>query len=86
MVDNDYVRKIILSEIEPKLSKFHIRATEVKDNFDLLETGVLDSLDFLELIEILESKHKLKIDFSELIDPEISRFDVLIRGIVEQNS
>ena len=45
----------ILKEIKPSINK-----KDIKDNLDLVESGLLDSFELLELVHILEERYEFK--------------------------
>ena len=79
------VRDVVLKHIEPKLSKLGICTPNVSDNIDLLQSGILDSLDLLELIETLEDTHNLKFDLAEVKEENFTEIGILIGEIIRQN-
>lgn len=85
IVHYENVRDNILEVIEGKLDKVGIVPSEVKDSLDLLQSGILDSLDFFELIDTLEEDYDLTVNLAEMVDPDIAKLGVFIREIVQQN-
>ena len=63
------VRAFVLAELDAPLRASALATTEIADDFDLHEAGVIDSLGLLELITAVEDHFGLEIDFEEL-DPE----------------
>jgi methionyl-tRNA formyltransferase/acyl carrier protein len=56
---------------------------------DLLEDGLLDSLDFLKLISAIESEYSISIDFDEIDPNELTEFENLVtvcEGLAEEES
>jgi len=78
-------RKIIFGELLPYCDKKGIDPSSIDSDHDLLRSGLIDSLDFLELIEAIEENNGLTFDFSKVEVPDISRLECLINELVRQN-
>ena len=62
------VREFIIGLLREKLMLFEIAESEIKDGFDLVKSGLLDSMAFVDLIAEAEEKYKVEIDFETLAD------------------
>ncbi|HJV35310.1 acyl carrier protein [Geomonas sp.] len=62
------VREFLLDFVDERLSVRGYSAAEVNDEFDLLVSGVIDSLAFLEMTVALQERFEVEFDFEE-IDP-----------------
>jgi acyl carrier protein len=62
------IKDFILDLISEKLSVFNIKRGEVNSDFDLVKSGLLDSMSFIDLVAELEDKYKLEVDFEEAAD------------------
>jgi acyl carrier protein len=54
--------------LREKLLLFNIAESEVKDAFDLVKSGLLDSMAFVDLIAEAEENYQIEIDFEVLAD------------------
>ena len=63
------VRAFVLADLDEALREHGVDPAQVGDDFDLLTSGVIDSLGILELIEAVNEHFGIEIDFEEL-DPE----------------
>jgi acyl carrier protein len=63
------VKSLILARLGPSLVEMGLAAAALTDDFDLLTSGVIDSLGIVELLAALEQQLGMVIDLSEL-DPE----------------
>ena len=63
------VRSFVLENLSDRLGAVGLTPEEVPDDFDLLGTGVIDSLGILEIVASLEERFGLQVDFEQL-DPE----------------
>jgi acyl carrier protein len=63
------VRLFVLGRLTDPLQAVGLTPDEVPDNFDLLNSGVIDSLGILEIVAALEERFDFEVDFEEL-DPE----------------
>ncbi|MGI9316420.1 MAG: phosphopantetheine-binding protein [bacterium] len=70
----DSIRDFLLHRFESKLDELGFTASDVPDEFDLLEEGVIDSFGVIEMITALEEEFEVEVDFEDL-DPE--KFTVL---------
>lgn len=61
----EQVKAFVLSRLEQQLP----RSPNPPDDFDLMESGILDSLAMVDLIVAVECEFGVAIDFTEL-DPE----------------
>ncbi len=64
------IREFILELLNSKLLLFDIDRGSLKDDFDIVGSGLLDSMAFIDLIADLEDKFKLQIDFETAADTE----------------
>ena len=63
------VKSLILARLGPSIGEIGLAPAALTDDFDLLTSGVIDSLGIVELIAALEQQLGIAIDLSEL-DPE----------------
>ncbi len=68
-VEPDQVREYVLERLGGRLREGGFEPTTVADDFDLLRSGVVDSLGLLELIAEVNDHFGIDVDFEEL-DPE----------------
>lgn len=59
------IREAIIRQLEEKLLVFEIRPEEVTPDFDLVKSGLLDSMAFVDLIAGIENTCSIEIDFEE---------------------
>ncbi len=67
-MDRNEVRHFILEMIREKRIIFNISEAELKDSFDLVKSGLLDSMAFIDLIAAAEDNFNLEIDFEIAAD------------------
>jgi len=65
-MDRRGVREFIIETLKEKLMLFDIAEGELKDNFDLVKSGLLDSMAFIDLVAEAEEKFQIEIDFEKL--------------------
>jgi acyl carrier protein len=63
------VRDFVVTTLDRELREGGVDPAQVGDDFDLLVSGVIDSLGVMELIMAVNDHFELDIDFEEL-DPE----------------
>jgi acyl carrier protein len=59
------LRKQLMLILKEKLTRLNIRETELGDSFDLVKSGLLNSLEFVDMVASLEKAYELEIDFEE---------------------
>lgn len=76
---------ILLEIIKHDCAQNAIPYDELKldSNLNLLETGLYDSLGFLQLIATIEETASIELDLSEEDPEEFTKFGVLVRLISE---
>jgi len=62
----EQVRSYLLELVADPLATLGLTPAEVLDDFDLLATGMIDSLGLLDLITSVEERFDVVIDFEEL--------------------
>jgi len=65
-MDKREVREFIIGLLKEKLLLFDIAENELKDGFDLVKSGLLDSMAFIDLVAEAEEKYQIEIDFEKL--------------------
>jgi acyl carrier protein len=79
------VRAFILEQLAEPLRALGLSPDQVPDDFDLHESGVIDSFGLLELIAAIEDRFELEIDF-EALDPEQLTVIAPLTQFIEQQS
>lgn len=73
------VREYIVGLLQGKLTIFDISESELKDGFDLVKSGLLDSMAFVDLVAEIEEKYVIEIDFEKVADnPDFTSMGGLI--------
>jgi acetyltransferase-like isoleucine patch superfamily enzyme/acyl carrier protein len=62
----DQVREVVLEHLGTRLEAKGLAATELRDDFDFLAAGLIDSFGLLELIGWVETKLGLTLDFEHI--------------------
>jgi len=80
------IQRVLNSRIKQACDKNGLDYTKYQDNpdLDLLESGMFDSLGFLELITSLENELNIEIDLSEYDPAEFILYHRLVRIIYER--
>lgn len=63
-------RHLLLELLSPALARASIKRGEVEDGLNLIDTGLLDSLGFLELLAALEDRADITFDLYDA-DPAV---------------
>jgi acyl carrier protein len=59
------LRKQLMLVLQDKLTRLNIRESELGDSFDLVKSGLLNSLEFVDMVASLEKEFNTEIDFEE---------------------
>ena len=59
------VKEFVIDHLQKNMLKLNIVAHEIDDSFNFIESGVIDSMGFLELITEVEKRFKIEIDFED---------------------
>jgi acyl carrier protein len=59
------VQEYIIEKISDKLLLFGIGRQEVDEGFDLVKSGLLDSMAFVDLVAAIEGRFSVEIDFEK---------------------
>jgi len=74
-------RKQLMELLRDKLQRLAIRESELGDSFDLVKSGLLNSLEFVDLVASMEKIYLNEIDFEEaLASGELTTVGGLIRA------
>jgi acyl carrier protein len=82
----EYVKSVILAHLAQSISELGLEPTALGDDFDLLTSGVIDSLGIVELIGAIEQQLGLVLDLSELDPENLTTLGPLSRYIEAQYS
>jgi acyl carrier protein len=78
------VRAFALERVSDQLLAMGLTPADVPDDFDLLDTGTIDSLGFLELVGALADRFGVDVDFEEMDPEDIGLVGPLCRLVVLQ--
>jgi acyl carrier protein len=75
------VRKQVMELILGKLQRLSISENELGDSFDMVKSGLVNSLEFVDLVASLEKINHHEIDFEKALDSgELTTLGGLIRA------
>ena len=77
----DRVKSLIALILEPRLLTQGITVTKLRDDLDLRDEGIIDSLGFVQLISELEIRLGSHIDLMELDPEHVTNVGALSRHI-----
>jgi len=84
-VSPEEVRGFVLQELDEPLRALGEEPEKLPDDFDLHESGVIDSFGILELITALEDRFGLEIDYENLDPEELTKVGPFSRYVSEQS-
>ena len=64
------IRIKILERLASRLDLFAIKPTEINDKFDLVKSGLVNSMEFVELVAGLEEDLGIQIDYEKALSEE----------------
>ena len=67
---NKKIRDYILDLLNERLLLFDINRGELNNDFDLVKSGLLDSMAFIDLVAEAEEKFEVEIDFEQLAESD----------------
>jgi acyl carrier protein len=68
MIKDKEISEFIILKLKEKLEQFGIDKSEIKNDFDLVQSGLLDSMSFVDLVTEMEKKFNIEIDFEKAFD------------------
>ncbi|HYI38520.1 MAG TPA: acyl carrier protein [Thermoleophilaceae bacterium] len=85
-VSTEEIRSFVLQELDEPLRALGHEPGELPDEFDLHESGVIDSFGILELITALEDRFSLEIDYENLDPEELTKVGPFARYVSQQTA
>ncbi len=74
------IKETLLIFLKDKLKRFDIKENELGGKFDLVNSGLLNSLEFVDLVASLEKHFQLEIDYEKALEKsDFTTVDGLIR-------
>jgi acyl carrier protein len=73
------LREMVLESIAHKIEAAGLTRQEFDDDIDLLQSGLIDSFDFLDLVSMLEEAADVSIDLADIDDEQL----VTVRGVIQ---
>ena len=77
------IKTFILRFLQEKSRRLGIKEKFLLSDFELIKSGLLDSMSFLDLITELETHFKIQIDFEDKNPSEFTTLAGLIRVVSE---
>jgi acyl carrier protein len=80
------IRTSLMSLLAGKLFRLGIRDSELGDHFDLVKSGLMNSLEFVEMVAKLEKEYQCEIDFeTALANGDLTTIGGVIRNFANIN-
>ena len=77
----DKIEQELLALMEPRRMRFDLTEKEIRGGLDLVRSGFVNSMEFVELIAELEKKTGLRIDYEEaLSDQKFTTFTGIVKA------
>ncbi len=84
MVSAEQVRDLILSRLRNSILEAGFDPAQVGDDFDLLTSGVTDSIGIVDLLASIEQYVGLPLDFSDMDPEDLTVIGRLARHVEQQ--
>jgi acyl carrier protein len=78
------IRSHILSLLQKRFNKLGFKEKLLQTDFDLLKTGLLDSMSFIDFIADLEHQYSIEIDFENKNPAEFTSLSGLVKLISQK--
>lgn len=83
----DDMRDLVFGVLESRFKTAGVQShNDIDDTYDMVESGIIDSLGFVNLIVELESRLGVSIDIVDLPTDEVSNFSAMCRFLHERIS
>ena len=69
-INTDDIKDAIVFKISDRLESYDLSESEIKGDFDLVKSGLMDSMSFVELVGSMEEKYQVEIDFEKIMEDE----------------
>ena len=80
------VRAIIIDLVTPMVERAGRAAADLQDNTELLQSGLIDSFEFLDLITEIEQRAGVEIDLAALDDDDFTTIGGLVGYVLAAES
>jgi acyl carrier protein len=70
MADEARIKEIILDMLAGKLNRLGVARKEISNGFDLVRSGLVSSVEYVDMIAGLEKETGVVVDFEEFIDAD----------------
>jgi len=67
---NDDIQGMLIAKMGPRLKQFGLSRKDVTPDFDLVRTGFVNSMEFVELIAEFEQALGIEIDYEQALESE----------------
>jgi acyl carrier protein len=64
------IKKHILESIRPRLEQLGLKDRDIKPGLDLIQSGFVNSMEFVELVAGIETKAGIEIDYETALDDD----------------
>jgi hypothetical protein len=78
---NNDIKKQVMELLRDKIQRIGIRESELGESFDLVKSGLLNSLEFVDMVATMEKIYVYEIDFEQALETgELTTLGGLIRA------
>jgi acyl carrier protein len=79
------IRKSLVRILSPKLERLGISNDELGNHFDLVKSGLVNSLEFVDMVATLEKEYHCEVDFEKgLAEGDLTTIGGLIKYLREE--
>jgi len=62
------IREMIIARLQDRLRQFGIRHSELHGSFDLVQSGLVNSVEFVDLVAMIEESTGIEIDYEKALE------------------
>ena len=82
-ITSDQVRQFLLMKYGRSIRELGLDPPEIRDSFDFLLSGVIDSFGILEMVSSIEDEFRIRLDLAALDAEQITILGPLSRYVAE---
>lgn len=84
IVKADEVRRFIVSHLANSFKENGVTEKDIKDDFDLMKRGIIDSIGLIQLFAAIEEQFGIEVDFEEMDTDNLTVLGSICKYIEER--
>jgi acyl carrier protein len=78
------VRRFIISHLGDSFKENGVAESSITDDYDLMKTGIIDSIGLIQLISAIEERFNIEVDFEDMDTEYITVIGPVCRYVEER--